>query len=559
MSTASGIRAGAAYVELGVKDSRLIKGLDAAAKNLSAFGASITTIGAQIAALGAAAAVPLFALTQQAGSLADSYDKMSARTGISTEALSQLGFAAEQCGSNLAELELGLKSMQRAIALGAAGPGLAGLSGDQQFAILAQRIASIEDPARRTAEAIKIFGRSGNRLVPLLSEGAEGVARLRAEAAALGLTMSREAATAGAKYADAWNRMQRVLRSTWMAIGGALVPALTDLLDRILPVQLAVIDWVRANGSLVSSVAMVSAGLLTAGGALIALGISVSSLGVLVSTFASGLGLLGTLLGVVISPVGLLVSALVGLGAAWATMTDSGKTALATLSGRGKEALGTLAGGFQLLYAQFMEAWGGILQAIRAGRLELAFEIAAAAIVKVWYEAMLALRKAWNSTIDSFVKTIQANPWILPLIGAAAGGSVGAVLGPKGIVVGGAIGAGAGIGATLRAEELGDQLRVYTLAAEMRLADAQRRLEELLAQARTLPPRATPSGPPGKYPTAAELQATLQGARGSFNTPFAAQQLGLSDQVKKQEDLLNDLLGEVKQFKELVRGGLSFQ
>jgi hypothetical protein len=94
MADAKGIRAGAAYVELAVKDSRLVKGLDAAAKKLKAFGASVAGLGARLVALGGAALAPVAGMVFHFKDAGDALNKMAARTGVSTEALSELGFAA---------------------------------------------------------------------------------------------------------------------------------------------------------------------------------------------------------------------------------------------------------------------------------------------------------------------------------------------------------------------------------------------------------------------------------------------------------------------------------
>ena len=121
MADAKGIRAGAAYVELAVKDSRLVKGLDAAAKKLKAFGASVAGLGARLVALGGAALAPVAGMVFHFKDAGDALNKMAARTGVSTEALSELGFAAEQSGADLETLEAGLKAMQRNIVSAAGG------------------------------------------------------------------------------------------------------------------------------------------------------------------------------------------------------------------------------------------------------------------------------------------------------------------------------------------------------------------------------------------------------------------------------------------------------
>ena len=56
------------------------------------------SIGTKIFGLGAAAIAPLLATTNVFAELGDQLAKMSARTGISVESLSELGYAAEQIG-----------------------------------------------------------------------------------------------------------------------------------------------------------------------------------------------------------------------------------------------------------------------------------------------------------------------------------------------------------------------------------------------------------------------------------------------------------------------------
>ena len=58
MVNAQGIRAGAAYIELYTKDSRLVKGLAAASARLKAFGASVQSLGFKTMAAGTAMLTP---------------------------------------------------------------------------------------------------------------------------------------------------------------------------------------------------------------------------------------------------------------------------------------------------------------------------------------------------------------------------------------------------------------------------------------------------------------------------------------------------------------------
>ena len=113
MSTSQSIRAGRAFVELFADDTKLVRGLRAAEKRLKAFGASVQSIGTKVFGLGAAAIAPLLATTNVFSEMGDQLAKMSVRTGISVEALSELGYAAQQSGTDMETLEGGVRKLQK--------------------------------------------------------------------------------------------------------------------------------------------------------------------------------------------------------------------------------------------------------------------------------------------------------------------------------------------------------------------------------------------------------------------------------------------------------------
>src|SRR5262249_4483175 len=158
MASATGIRAGAAYVELFVKDNRLTRGLKAAAQKLKAFGAGIMGAGMQVAGLGAALVTPFLGAAKVFADMGGNMMDMSQRTGVSVEALSELGFAAEQSGADLETLEAGLRKMAQTVTaatdgsqeaqqafgkLGLTVGELEKLSPDEQFKLIADRLSQV--------------------------------------------------------------------------------------------------------------------------------------------------------------------------------------------------------------------------------------------------------------------------------------------------------------------------------------------------------------------------------------------------------------------------------
>jgi hypothetical protein len=415
MAAASGIRAGAAYIELFVKDSRLIKGLNAAAARLKAFGASIQAVGARLAGLGVVLAAPFVGAAKLFAGMGDDMAKMSARTGVTVEALSELRYAAERSGAGAEHLEKGLRTMNRNVIEAARGSvqarrnlarlgltidDLSGLSPDRQFELIADRLSRIQNPANRATIAMEIFGRSGANLLPLLSSGAQGIEELRREANRLGLTMSTEDARAAEELTDAMTNVWQSLKRVAFMVGAALAPTLKRVADWITRVAGNIGSWIDENREVITVIGAVIAGIVGVGVALMILGPIISAVGSAIGlvTFAisaatTAVSLLGAAVGFLLSPIGLVVAAVGGIAAAVLFATDEGNQAL--------EALGD---GFDQLLGVAGTAWQGIQDAIAAGDLAGAMEVAWLGIQVVWETGIAAISKAWRSFKSFFVE-----------------------------------------------------------------------------------------------------------------------------------------------------------
>ena len=172
MAGASGIKAGRAYVELGVGD-KMLAGLRKAQARLRAFGASVGKIGRQLTGISAVALAPLAGAAKVFANMGDSLQKMAARTGITVESLSELSFAAEQSGAGIETFGKAVGSMQRSIRdagrglatkteslkdLGLSYEALAALSPEDQFKTIAEAISLVPDATQRAAISMELFG-----------------------------------------------------------------------------------------------------------------------------------------------------------------------------------------------------------------------------------------------------------------------------------------------------------------------------------------------------------------------------------------------------------------
>ena len=248
MAGTKGIRAGRAYVELYADRSKLVRGLRMAGAKIAAFGKAAAVGIAGVGAAGAAVAAPFALAAKSFAKFGDEMGKASTRTGVSVEALSGLKHAAEQGGASFGALENGLRRMQKGIGDAAQGTGeavdalntlglsaadLMGLSPDEQFKTIADRVAGIADPTMRAAAAMDIFGKSGTSLIPMMSQGAAGIEAMQQEAADLGLILSTEDAKAAEGFTDALSRMSKVGKMAINHLGAAVVGGSGGLVDGI--------------------------------------------------------------------------------------------------------------------------------------------------------------------------------------------------------------------------------------------------------------------------------------------------------------------------------------
>lgn len=248
------IQVGQLVVDLTANTASFVSGMDKAGqialtssknieKALKAMGGTIVT--AMTAAEAAVAAMVDSSLENMAR-LAD----VSQSTGVTTEALSALEYAAKQSGVSTESLDGALskmaKSMEKAAAQGASGSnayrtlGIAVTDAHGKLRPtadvledLAKKFASFKDGPEKTALAMQIFGRSGAEMVPLLNRGKEGIAELVDEAKRLGQVIDSDTAEAAKRFEESMNRLGASARGAVNQITASLLPQLQYLMDQL--------------------------------------------------------------------------------------------------------------------------------------------------------------------------------------------------------------------------------------------------------------------------------------------------------------------------------------
>jgi hypothetical protein len=207
-------------------------------RSLNGLTAGFAAVGQAARALvGAVAVGALLRFGKASLDAADNLGELAEQLGVSTDALQVYQYAAVQAGVSAEQLEAGLSQLTRRIGEAASGTkeqaeafrtlgvrildaGGKTRSTEAIFADVADAIAAIDDPARRAQVAVDLFGRSGQRLLPILSQGRAGLAAFEEQARRVGAVLTEEQIKTAGDAADAiaamtlqWNRFAQALVS----------------------------------------------------------------------------------------------------------------------------------------------------------------------------------------------------------------------------------------------------------------------------------------------------------------------------------------------------------
>lgn len=217
-----------------------------AAANFGKVGGALGLVGAGAGiAVGALVAVEAgaIAIALHGAEAAAQLEVLSEKSGVSTEALSGLGFAAKQSHVDMETLVKGLEKLNKSVFAAATAPASAqnaytrlGISlkdaegnlrsTEDIFLDVAGKIAGIESPVARGALAIQIFGKSGAELLPLLNKGKQGIEEFIETAKKLGLVIDGETAAAAHHFEQTLNQLKAAGEGASLKLSKELLPAM---------------------------------------------------------------------------------------------------------------------------------------------------------------------------------------------------------------------------------------------------------------------------------------------------------------------------------------------
>lgn len=504
MATTREILAGRAAVELSLRD-KLKAGLDAAQQRLQRFAVSVAAIGISFQSVQAMASRAMGLIEQVFTGPADQLQNLADRTGLSVEMLQSLAESGADSGATLEDVGGAARSManflqqaerggsgaaQSLADLGVSAGELAGMSQDQRLSRFADALAGIDDPARRAALAQDIFGRGAMSLLPVLAGGSKAMEAYRKRLEEIGALRTADQIAAADELGDSFGRLGRRLQAVGFSALAAMAPMLQKITDAAVGVVEVFNQFIQASPALAQTLGVVAVatigatvGLAMLTGATLAASAAAYAASVAWGVATAAVGAFSAVMAIVASPVGIVVGLAVALVAALAVL---GVTLLLTTESGQVMVAGFMAG-FKTLLDFTKQAFGGIFDALAAGNLKLAGEVAMAGLFVAWtagwgkIKEVTASAMAWlgGKIIDGFTLILTAvtkdidtllNAW--NMLAEKIGGTKLQLTGGLLAGAGGAIKAGLNAGASVVADE-----------ARQATADAKAELDALTAQA----------------------------------------------------------------------------
>lgn len=225
---------------------------ESAKRNLSSIGDTAGALPSKFGTIGLAISAA-FAAVSYKGAIdtLDQLDDLREKTGIAVESLSTLRYAGEVAGTPLEAIAKSSRVLATAMAdvstgnkeavatfqsLGIQVRGADGAMRSQDAVLLdlADKFSGYADGASKSALATRVFGKSGQEMIPLLNLGSDGIKRMRGEAESLGAVYGGDVARNAAAFNDNLKRLELASEAAKVSLLSGLIPSLVRLTDELI-------------------------------------------------------------------------------------------------------------------------------------------------------------------------------------------------------------------------------------------------------------------------------------------------------------------------------------
>lgn len=233
VATQAGKAAGAAAK---IGGQAITKSLQAGTKALTAYTSAATAAGTAIVKM-----------TGDAAAWADDLNTLSKQTGLTTEELQKMEYAAklidvdtDTITKSMAKLTKNMTSTSDQVkgAFDALGVSVRDQNGDlrsnqEVFNEIINALGEVENETERDNLAMQLFGKSAQELNPLILGGADALKKLGDEAEAAGLIMSQDALDSLNAYNDSLDTLKANAEVSGKIIATSFAPRLKTLTDSV--------------------------------------------------------------------------------------------------------------------------------------------------------------------------------------------------------------------------------------------------------------------------------------------------------------------------------------
>ena len=195
------------------------------------------------------------------GDLKDAADSI----GITTDALQELRYAAqlngvstealqtnlEKLAKNLGDASLGGSAAKQSLdELGLSASELASVPLETALGMIADKLNAIDNPMQRAALAADMFGKSGVKMINILSGGSQGLQDMAAEANKLGVVINQDVIANAAEAGDKLDALTMVISANLTEALVNVGPALIYAAQSIASISQAIKDFLAQDYSL---------------------------------------------------------------------------------------------------------------------------------------------------------------------------------------------------------------------------------------------------------------------------------------------------------------------
>lgn len=253
--------------------------------------------------------------------------------------------------------------------------------------------------AEKVTKMSEAFGLLGITSASVLSGTSTDTMKLAEDLKNAGGTASKAAKEMDSGIGGAFRIIMSAAEGVFIALGEAIAEPLKEAVDIGSSFLTIVTKMITQNKGLIVTFGKIAAFVAAAGAAIVGIGVAFSGMAVVVGGFSAAisfaatvLGAIGSAIAAILSPIGLVTIALIAGTVAFFRYTEVGRLAIATLVNSATTLFGNL-------YKTVTDTFGGIFEAIKAGDLSLAGQIAMVGLQLVIQQSLEAINNLFGESL----------------------------------------------------------------------------------------------------------------------------------------------------------------